>query len=286
MAQSTTTFHNRIILAFDFDETLAPSTFERVMEYCGYDPDTFDEEEIKPLIEEHMWEKPLASTYALVKALRRDGKQLTEKDLAKIGEEFPLFDGVPEMFDRVREAAQAIVEDVDVQFYLITAGFAEVPEHTSIADEFDEIFGGAYHFDEEGNLDAAKRIIPHSEKMRYLLQIAKGLPLDTANPVDVYRPVDSEEWRAPVDQMIYLGDGSSDLPAFQFMRERGGIAIGIFEGDSPDNWEAGENIHEKRRVENIAKNTYAEGSELLQSVLLGVESIAKRIALRQLGQGE
>jgi phosphoglycolate phosphatase-like HAD superfamily hydrolase len=286
MTQSTVKFHNRIVLAFDFDETLAPSTFDRVLQYCGYDPVQFDEENIQPLIKKLNAEKPLASTYALVTALQRDGKRLTEADLAQIGRDFPLYNGVPEMFDRVRQAAHAIVDDIDVRFYLITAGFAEVPQNTAIAHEFNAILGGAYHFEEDGNLATAKRTITHAEKTRYLLQIAKGLELDSANPMNVYQPRDPGDWLAPVDQMIYLGDGSSDLPAFQFMRERGGIAIGIFDGDSPEEWEAGEQVHERRRVENLAPNTYVEGSELLTSIILATESIAKRIALRKLGYGE
>jgi len=286
MPKLTTAFHNRIVLAFDFDETLAPPTTERLIEFCGYDPESFNETYVRPLIENLSWEKQLASTYALVEALKRDGKRLTESDLAEIGRNFPLFDGVPEMFDRVRRAARAIVEDIDIQFYMITAGFAEIPQNSVIAHEFDGILGGAFHFDEDGNLVAAKRIIPHAEKMRYLLQIAKGLELKQANPTDVYQPRDPEDWLVPVDQMIYLGDGSSDLPAFQFMRERGGIAIGIYASDSPEEWAQREQVHRNRRVENLAPNTYDEDSELLQSILLAVESITKRVALRQLGRGE
>ncbi len=286
MAKATTAFHNRIALAFDFDETLAPPTFERVLQFCGYDPDEFNETQVAPLIEELNWEKQLASTYALIEALKRDGKRLTEADLARIGREFPLFHGVPEMFDRVRRTARGIVEDIDVRFYMITAGFAEVPQNTAIAGEFDSILGGAYHFDENGNLAAAKRIIPHAEKMLYLLLIAKGLELKEANPTDVYRPMETEDWLVPVDQMIYLGDGSSDLPAFEFMRERGGIAIGIYAGDSAEEWAQHGKIHPKRRVENLTPNEYGEGSELLRSIHLAVESIAKRIALRKLGQGQ
>ncbi len=286
MAKVTTSFHNRIVLAFDFDETLAPSTFQHVLEFCGYDPASFSEEHVKPLIEDLAWEKQLASTYALVETLKRDGKRLTEDNLAEIGRNFPLFDGVPEMFDRVRKAARAIVEDIEVQFYLITAGFAEVPQNTTIAKEFDAIYGGAYHFDDSGNLVTAKRIIPRAEKMRYLLQIAKGMELVLANPGDVYQPRDPDQWLVPVDQMIYLGDGSSDMPAFQFMRERGGIAIGIYAGDSAEEWAHGDEVYRKRRVENLTPNNYEEGSELLESILLSVESISKRVALRKLGRGE
>jgi hypothetical protein len=128
-----------------------------------------------------------AGAYAMVEALKRNGKKPTESELAEIGRGFPFLDGVDGMFDKVRCTAGAIVKDIGVRFYLIIASFAEVVKHTSIADGFDYIYGGASHFDENGNLATAKRIISHAEKTRYLLQIAKGLELHYANPTEVYR---------------------------------------------------------------------------------------------------
>jgi hypothetical protein len=86
--------------------------------------------------------------------------------------------------------------------------------------------------------------------------------------------------------MICVAEGSSDLSAFHFMHERGGIAIGIYKGDSPEEWAQREKVHKQRHVENLAANTYEEDSELLQSIVLAVETISKRIALRRLGRGK
>ena len=121
-----------------------------------------------------------------------------------------------------------------------------------------------------------------TEKPRYLLQIAKGLDLGGANPVDAFRPVPKDRWHVPVEQMIFLGDGSSDLPAFQFMYERGGMALALRREEAGDEWRHTDESFGDRRVENIAPSTYAQGSELLRSVLLAVDSIASRIALRRL----
>ena len=286
MSQATVRSVDRIALAFDFDETLAPSTYPRLLEHCGFDPDPFVEERVTPLVRDHQWETPLARTHALLEALREDGRHLTRDDLVEVGRSFPLYDGVAELFERVRARARAIVEDVEVEFHLITAGYAEIPEHTSIAGEFDTIYGGALHFDDEGRVVTPKRVLTDSEKPRYLLMIAKGLELGGANPVDAFRPVPKERWHVPVEQMMFLGDGSSDLPAFEFMYERGGMALALRREEGGDGWQhTGESFGD-RRVENIAPSTYAEGGELLRSVLLAVDSIASRIALRRLSGGD
>ena len=282
MTDATVRSVDRIALAFDFDETLAPSTYPRLLEHCGFDPGPFVEERVTPLVRDHQWETPLARTHALLGALREQDRHLTHDDLREVGRSFPLYDGVPELFERVRTRARAIVEDVEVEFYLITAGYAEIPEHTSIAGEFDAIYGGALHFDDAGRVVTPKRVLTDAQKPRYLLQIAKGLELGGANPVDAFRPVPKDEWRVPVEQMIFLGDGSSDLPAFEFMYERGGMALALRREEGGDGWQHLDESFGDRRVENIAPSTYAEGGELLRSVMLAVDSIASRIALRRL----
>lgn len=282
MTRATVPFVNRIALAFDFDETLAPSTYPKVLEHCGFDPEAFVEERVLPLIRDHMWEKPLARTHALLKALEEQGRHITDDDFREIGRNFPLYEGVPELFDRVRERARATVEDIDVEFYLVTAGYAEIPENTPIAGEFAAIYGGAMHFDDEGRLVTPKRVLIDSEKPRYLLQIAKGMPLDTANPVNAHRPVPKEDWHVPVEQMIFVGDGASDLPAFRFMYENAGLPLALRQGDEDSVWEHSEESFGDRRVENIAPTDYTEKGEALEMILLAVDSIASRIALRRL----
>jgi hypothetical protein len=133
-----------------------------------------------------------------------------------------------------------------------------------------------------------KRVVTYPEKVRYLLQLAKGLPIEGPDaPPDVYRDIAEEEWHVPFDQMIYVGDGASDLPAFGLVEDRGGIAIGVFgPGQSASGWSTHTNVHAGRRVQNLAEANYTEGAELLRSLCLAVESIAKLIALRKPAQGE
>ena len=86
--------------------------------------------------------------------------------------------------------------------------------------------------------------------------------------------------------MVYVGDGSSDLPAFDLMEDRGGLAIGVMKGQDAEAWGEDNAVYADRRVQNLARADYSEGSELLRSLCLATESIAKRIALRRLGAGQ
>lgn len=287
MSTATYQLHNRIALIFDFDDTLAEDSYDAILRHCGWDPDEFRTQRVSPLGDEH-WDMILARFYALIEASRSDPEvTITRQTLDEVGQSMRLFDGVTEMFERVRQAAQAIVEDVEVEFYIVTSGFAELALATPIASEFKAIWGGRFHYDEDGQIAFAKEIITHPEKERYILQLAKGLEVSGPNgPADVYRHVPQDEWYVPLNQMIYVGDGASDMPAFSLLNERYGIALGIFKAESPQEWRARDHVHPGRRVDNLVHPDYSEGSELLESLILGVESIAKRIALRKMSKGE
>lgn len=275
----------KLALVFDFDGTLGPGTFERVMEQWGLDPEEVDRDRLVPRVREHNWEDTLARAQMFVELAQERG-DLTESTLAEMGRSYPLYPGVPEMFDRVRETAKAVVDDVEVEFYLMTAGFSTIPRSTSIAKEFKQIYSGALYFDEDGRPAFVKRVLTHPEKPRYLLHLAKGLELEGANPDQAYREIDEHDWYVPLDQMIYVGDGASDMPAFRLVSDHGGISIGVFETERAEDWSGYDAVRSSRRVENLAPNDYSEDGEMMQTLLLATESICKRIALRKLGEGE
>ena len=121
MTEATVTYHNRIALIFEFDETLAPDTFTALLEHCGLDPDQFHEDRIAPLLELG-WDKKLARFHCLIEeSRRRDDLTIGADTLAEVGRSLELYPEVAQMFDRVRQYAQQVVPDVEVEFYLLTA---------------------------------------------------------------------------------------------------------------------------------------------------------------------
>ncbi len=287
MIHATQSFHNRVALVFDFDDTLAPDSFGALLERLGHDADKFKRERVEPLLEKG-WDESLARFYRLLELSKEDNAPtITKEFLKSIGRDITLFEGVPEMFDRVRKAARAVVPDVTVEFYLLSAGILEIAQGTAIAGEFKQMWGCEFHYGDDGAYSFVKQLVTHPEKTRYLLQLSKGLGAqeEGVHPSDVYRDVPQDELYIPLSQVIYLGDGSSDMPAFSLLNEHGGIALGLVKGDT-DAWEGYEKMHAGRRVENLAPVDYREDSELMRSIILSVEGVCKQIALRKLSQGE
>ena len=293
MKSATDVYRNRIGLIFDFDGTLGGSTFEGILKQLGFEPQEFTKQHVDPLLDSG-WELPLAQAFTLELISRGDitrpdgsDEPITAELLEQVGREMKLFDGASEMFDRVRSAAHEEDEDLEVEFYLLTAGFAEVVKGTSIAGEFRRIFSGAYHFNpQSGGIDAVKRLVTHPEKPRYILQICKGKDLEKANPTGADESIERSEWRLPLDQVVYVGDGKSDIPAFELVSAEGGIALGVVPGGDETEWKARKRLRKTGVVANLAQADYSEESELLRSLILAVQSIARRVAIRRLSRSD
>ena len=279
MAQSTLPVKEKLVIVFDFDETLSPPTHELLLQKTNIDPEK-RKSYVQGLLDDG-WEKILARGYSLIKSSQESDQKITRQLLRSVGEELELFDGVDTLFDRLRGFCP--YEDIEVEFYLLTAGFVEIPMATPIAGEFTKIWGGAYAFNDQDELVFIKRMITHEEKREYIQQLAKGTGTKGDNaPADSHRYVAEEDMYVPFPQIIYVGDGSSDRPVFSLLHEKGGITIGLAK-ENAAHWKEDDDLKEKQKVDNLLKVDYTEGSELMQCLQLAIESICKRIMLRKVG---
>ena len=288
MTTATKLFANRLAIVFDFDETLAPDTFAILLEDLGLDVDTFKEQRVKPLTDEG-WDKYIARAYCLVEeSKRREGKdKITEERLAKIGRELQPYQGVPEMFERLRQCAKNLISDVEVEFYLITGGFIKMASNTAIASNFKAMWGSQFHYGKDGEIEFIKQQMTNTEKTSYLYYLSQGIDGDKVKDLMyAYNSVAKDELRIPLTQVIYVGDGASDAPCFAVVNQGHGVGIGLYKKSDTEKWSERDKINTNQRVENIASPDYTENSELMQSLTLAVEGICKQIALRKLSIGE
>lgn len=285
--RATLTLHNRVALVFDLDDTLAPDTYGTVIESCGIDPETFAREHVKPLVDDG-WSEVLAKFYCLIEESDRRGGAVTADHLADVARNLEFFDGVPEMFDRVERCAREHLPDIDVEFYILSAGLYDIASNLKIAHRFRKIWGCEFHFAEDGRIKFMRQIVTQPEKVRYLRALSLGNDVTNpdTSPSRVHQSVPDADLHIPLDQVIYVGDGASDIPAFRLMNEAHGIALGVVKQDAIEDWPALRDIHKEMRLQNLAPADFSEGSELMRSLTLAVEQICKRIQLRQLSVEE
>lgn len=264
MVKATHPVSKRIAVAFDFDDTLVPDTYDGLIESLGFDVPTFRKERYEPM-KASGWDAIPARFYTLVDASKNrseaEGK-ITKDYLAEFGKNLQPFKGVPEMFDRLLQRAQAIVPEASVEFYLITSGFVEIARNTSIAKYFKAMWGCEFHYSETGEVEFLKKSLSHPEKPRHLYYLSKGIN-DSSDKdlLFVYEDIPPEERAIPLSNVIYVGDGTSDIPCFAMLNREGGTAIGVYKEGSPQEWAKNYQPSQGQRVINLAPADYSEESE-------------------------
>ncbi|HET7409772.1 MAG TPA: haloacid dehalogenase-like hydrolase [Paracoccaceae bacterium] len=279
---ATRPFLPRVLLVFDFDGTLASDTTDAVLDVYGVSREDWTRDFEEALGQG--WDEIIRRGEALIALGRARGEPLSMDLLRHAAERVRLFEGVMEMPARLAHVAREVRDDIEVECIILSSGFAEVIKATPVPDVFSDLFASTFHFDADDRAVCVKRIVGHAEKSMYLEAIGKGVGVDGANePEAAGRDVDEYDRRVLFDQMVYVGDGASDLHAFGFMLTNGGIGIAI---DKDERFDHAAQQRRDQRVDNLARPDYTAGGELMRSLEHAVRAAAERIALRALGQGE
>ena len=189
-----------------------------------------DHEKISEQVDQmqaHQWQYALAKA-EIYRQLGANGAAVTKEKMIEIAKDYPLFEGASDFIQRLKKYAKKIDKDVALEFVMLTAGFSTIPEATSLAKQFDRIYAGELHFNDEGYVLGAKRIITHEDKVHYIRQLAQGMNIEKPSELEntfLYR--DPESYYVPLNQIVYCGDGSSDMSAFQVVENGGGVGIAI-----------------------------------------------------------
>ena len=111
-----------------------------------------------------------------------------------------------------------------LRHYLISSGLTEIIEGTSIYKRFHNVFASEYWF-EAYDLPYPKRVITDTGKTQYLFRINKGVE-DLGDSINQHMPEAARP--IPFANMIYFGDGDTDVPSMAVMRKNGGHAVAVY----------------------------------------------------------
>ncbi|EKD86582.1 MAG: hypothetical protein ACD_37C00228G0004, partial [uncultured bacterium] len=158
---------------------------------------------------------------------------ISKKALSKTGKGLKIFPGLPGAFSELRNFVRTNPDlkraRVNLEFYIISGGFEEMIHATKIADEMDGIFGCNFAYDKSGEAIGIKSAISFTEKTRYVHAIRKGVDAKEirTNPYVINDAISIDQQRIPFSNMIYIGDGPSDIPCLSAVSSGGGTGIGV-----------------------------------------------------------
>jgi hypothetical protein len=269
-------------LVFDFDDTLAPDSTTLLLQEHGIDPEEFWFTEFQSRVSEG-YDPTVAYLSLLLDNVGEDQPlgELTREELEEFGADLPepLYPGLPGLFDDINSIADEY-EDVTVEYYILSEGLESIIQGTTIADRCEAVYASRLDVDSDGTIDSIQRPISFTDKTRYLYEINKGITPETAreNPYEVNIQMDPEERRIPFENMIYIGDGITDIPCFSLIKDRGGRVFGVI--DSDDDREEGSakqrairDMGSPRRAGNLNRPIYDEGGRLGSLLRLTIQGI-------------
>jgi hypothetical protein len=150
---------------------------------------------------------------------------------AEIGRALTLFPGIPEIFRDLKQniAAQFPADGIQLKTFLITGGLADLIAASPIGSVMDQIWGSNFAYDDNNHPIAIKNVVSFTEKTRFLFNIQKGFAATKhkSTPYIVNAPIGEDERPVPFRNMIYLGDGPSDVPCMSLIVKNKGQAIGV-----------------------------------------------------------
>ena len=270
-----------VAVVFDFDDTLAPDTTSGFLEHWGEQPQDFWNDKVNLLLEQG-WDPIPAYLYRLIEASRNRpaSERITRKRLADFGSRVRFHNGVTRIFSKLKATAGSVHPSLRLEFYVISSGIREIIAGTKISSQFKHIWACDFHYhSRSGEILFPKNVISFTDKTRYLFQISKGFvgPEYENRPFEVNRRVSEENIRIPFEQMIYVGDGYTDIPCFSLIRKQQGIVIGVFDPARKEKWRQAWGFIEDERVSNLLPADFRKGSALEQSLLMAVDKLARDI---------
>jgi phosphoserine phosphatase len=226
-----------IAIVFDFDDTLAPDSTTKLLASRGVDPGPVWQQ-ANELVREG-YDQPHAYLRLLLDMVG-EGKplgRLTNADLSTFGATLDddFYPGLPDLFEDLRAKVSEAV-GMSIEFFIVSAGLEDVIRGSGVVQNYcSGVYGCLLAGDQpDGELKYIRRAVTFTEKTRFLFEINKGLrDRETLrNPYLVNRDIAPDGRPVPWENMIYIGDGLTDIPCFSLVEYMGGKAFGVLHGDT------------------------------------------------------
>ena len=250
---------NKPIIAFlyDFDNTLCTRDMQEYtfIPNVGMTSDDFWKES-RELAEKKKMDRILAYMYIMREAARNSHIPVRRDDFVELGKDLEFFPGVETWFDRINQIGEK--QGVIIEHYIVSSGLREIIEGSSICDKFREVFACEFFYDENNVACWPKNVVNYTTKTQFLYRVNKGI-LDLTEDKDLNQYTPEDDRRIPFRNMVYIGDGLTDVPCMKLVKVNGGYSIAVYRKGKETKVT---DFLRDNRVNYIEPADYSEGSPL------------------------
>jgi 2-hydroxy-3-keto-5-methylthiopentenyl-1-phosphate phosphatase len=265
-----------IAMVYDFDGTLSPQPMQEytVLPELGVNPQAFWDECQR---EAKKYNADAMLTYMRLLTEKIEAKQthLNKKKLRDLAKGIRYFPGVETWFDRInRHVRETSAGKIKIKHYIISAGLKEILEGIKIRKYFERMYASEYYFDHHDAARFPTVVINDTSKTQYIFRINKGIE-DINQSINDYMP--ECERPIPFENMLYIGDGLTDVPCMTVTKNNGGFALAVYKPRNPQSLAVCRKLARANRIDYFAPADYQAGKTLERRVKLILDVIMARI---------
>ncbi len=269
-----------VALIYDFDGTLSPGNMQEFgfIQAVGKTP-----KEFWTMSDGLAAGQDASNVLSYMKMMfdeaRKNGITLRRSDFRKFGRHIELFEGVKDWFRLVNEYGAA--HGVRVEHYINSSGLKEIIEGSPIASEFKHIFACSYIYNDAGEAVWPGISVDYTAKTQFIFKISKGI-FSAHDNKKVNESVAEDKKRIPYPQMIYFGDGETDIPSMKIITMFGGHSIAVYEPGNTRKKAFADKLKRQGRVSFTAPADYRPDSRTFKVVCAIIDKIKADYELKQL----
>lgn len=269
--------NNVIAIMYDFDKTLCTRDMQEYTFFpnLGIDANDFWNE-ANILRENNKMDQVLSYMYLMFRKMVDNNRSLKRDYLKQMGENIELFPGVMEWFDRINEYGKSL--GFKIEHYIISSGLKEIIEGSPIGGKFKSIFASEFFYNEDGNAMWPKLAVNYTNKTQFLMRINKGI-LDISDDNRLNDKMLENDRRISTSNMIYIGDGYTDVPCMKLTKENGGVSIAVY---TNKNLETAKKLLNDGRINYMVLADYREKTEIDYIVKKTIHAMAINTELKNI----
>ncbi|MBR0300789.1 MAG: haloacid dehalogenase-like hydrolase [Bacteroidales bacterium] len=269
-------------LIYDFDGTLSPGNMQ---EFGFIQAVGKTKEEFWKMSDGIAVGQDASNVLAYMKLMfdeaHKAGIPLRRSSFKEFGKHIQLFEGVREWFSLINQYGKS--KGVRVEHYINSSGLKEIIEGSPIASEFRHIYAGTFIYNEEGIAEWPGIAVDHTAKTQFLFKISKGITSQHDSKM-VNSSMADDKKRIPFTNMIYFGDGETDVPCMKIVGMFGGNPIAVYDPASSKKKAVAQKLQKQGRVKFTTPAVYTRDSRTFKIVAAIIDKIKAEDDLRNLSR--
>ena len=254
----------QMAICYDFDGTLSPGNMQEYgfMDSLQTTPKKFWYKSNK-YAQDNSADLNLAYMKLMIEEAHNKNVPFNKEAFCEYGKSVKLYTGVESWFKRINKYGKE--HGIDVKHYVISSGLKEIIECTSIGKYFERIFASAYIYDANGVPCWPANVVNYTSKTQYLFRINKGCcDINDNRTINAY--VKDSDRPVPFKNMIFIGDGETDIPAMKMVKVNGGHSIAVYNASKRGKKDKAKHLIAEDRVNIIANADYSNNKTIDQYV--------------------